>query len=105
MTRETSKIEVAFDNNSGTPFYFSIENKEDIDEIMNIIFSDTFENVGEEVNDGNHSSIKIIQRERAYDMSLSANKEGKYYYSFSTTDLYDKIIELAREAGAFEGVE
>ena len=61
--------------------------------------------MGEEVNDGNHSSIRIIQGERTYDMSLSANKEGKYYYSFSTTDLYDKIIELAREAGAFEGVE
>ena len=105
MTRETSKIEVTFDNNTGAPFYFTIEDQEDIDEIMNIIFTDTFENMGEEVNDGNHSSIKIIQGERIYDMSLSANKEGKYYYSFSTTDLYDKIIELAREAGAFEGVE
>ena len=105
LTRETDKIEVTFDNNSGIPFYFTIEDKEDIDEIMNIIFTDTFENIGEEVNDGNHSSIKIIQGERTYDMSVSANKEGKYYYSFSTTDLYDKIIELAREAGAFEGVE
>lgn len=105
MTRETSKIEVTFDNNTGAPFYFTIEDQENIDEIMNIIFTDTFENMGEEVNDGNHSSIKIIQGERIYDMSLSANKEGKYYYSFSTTDLYDKIIELAREAGAFEGVE
>lgn len=105
MTRETSKIEVTFDNNTGAPFYFTIEDQEDIDEIMNIIFNDTFENMGEEVNDGNHSSIRIIQGERTYDMSLSANKEGKYYYSFSTTDLYDKIIELAREAGAFEGVE
>ena len=105
MTRETSKIEVTFDNNTGAPFYFTIEDQENIDEIMNIIFTDTFENMGEEVNDGNHSSIKIIQGERIYDMSLSANKEGKYYYSFSTTDLYDKIIELARKAGAFEGVE
>ena len=105
MPRETSKIEVTFDNNTGAPFYFTIEDQENIDEIMNIIFTDTFENMGEEVNDGNHSSIKIIQGERIYDMSLSANKEGKYYYSFSTTDLYDKIIELAREAGAFEGVE
>ncbi|MBQ3015434.1 MAG: hypothetical protein IJD79_01490 [Clostridia bacterium] len=105
MTRETSKIEVTFDNNTGAPFYFTIEDQENIYEIMNIIFTDTFENMGEEVNDGNHSSIKIIQGERIYDMSLSANKEGKYYYSFSTTDLYDKIIELAREAGAFEGVE
>ena len=104
MTRETDKIEVTFDNNSGTPFYFTIEDKEDIDEIMNIIFTDTFENMGEEVNDGGHSSIKIIQGQRTYEMSLSANKEGKYYYAFSTADLYDKIIELAQEAGAFDNI-
>ena len=106
MTQDgTDRIEVTFDNYSGSPFYFTIEDQEDIDEIMNIIFNDTFENMGEEVNDGNHSSIRIIQGERTYDMSLSANKEGKYYYAFSTADLYDKIMELAREAGAFEGVE
>ena len=105
MTRETNKIEVTFDNNSGEPFYFTIEDKEDIDEIMNIIFTDAFENMGEEVNDGSHSSIKIIQGQRTYVLSLSANKEGKYYYAFSTSDLQDKIIELAREAGAFDSIE
>ncbi len=31
------------------------------------------------------------------------NKNGDYY-SFSTTELYDKIVELAREAGAYENV-
>ena len=40
MTKDgTDKIEVTFDNNTGTPFYFTIEEKEDIDEIMDIIFS------------------------------------------------------------------
>ena len=104
MTRETDKIEVTFDNNSGMPFCFTIEDKEDIDEIMNIIFTDTFENMGEEVNDGNHTSIKIIQGGREYVMHTYNNKNGDYYYSFSTTELYDKIVELAREAGAYENV-
>ena len=102
MTRVTDKIEVTFDNNSGTPFYFTIKNTDDIDEIMNIIFSDTFEYMGEEVNDGNHTSIKIIQGQKTYEISLSANKEGEYYYEFSTTKLYDKIHVLALKAGAYK---
>ena len=38
MTRETDKIEVTFDNNSGSPFYFTIEKQEDIRQIMSIVF-------------------------------------------------------------------
>ncbi len=105
MTRETDKIEVTFDNYSGYPFYFTIEEQEDIDEIMNIIFSSSFEKQGKEMNDGSHTSIQIIQGEKEYGMHISRNKEGEYYYSFSTTELYDKITELAEEAGAFESVE
>ena len=38
MTKDgTDKIEVTFDNYSGYPFYFTIEDKDDIDEIMEII--------------------------------------------------------------------
>ena len=36
LTRATDRIEVTFDNHSGAPFYFTIEDKEDIDEIINI---------------------------------------------------------------------
>ena len=43
MTKDgTDKIEVTFDNYSGYPFYFTIEDKDDIDEIMEIIFSASF---------------------------------------------------------------
>ena len=105
MTRETDKIEVTFDNNSGEPFYFTIEDKEDINEIMNIIFTATFEKMGTEVNDSSHTSIRIFQGENEYVMHVGSNKEGSYYYAFSTSDLQDKINELAREAGAFDGVE
>ena len=34
MEQITDRIEVTFDNNSGVPFYFAIENEADIDEIM-----------------------------------------------------------------------
>ena len=105
MTRETDKIEVEFDNYSGYPFYFTIEDQEDIEEIMNIIFSASFTKMGTEPNGGDHTSITIIQGEKEYKMHAFMNKEGQYYYSFSTTELQLKINELAREAGAFDGVE
>ena len=101
LTRATDRIEVTFDNHSGAPFYFTIEDKEDIDEIMDIIFSSSFQKRGKEMNDGDHTSIKIIQGENEYRMSVVNNKDGQYYYSFSTTEIQDKIIELAREAGAY----
>ena len=57
-----------------------------------------------EVNGGDHTSLKIIQDEKDYQLHAFMNKEGQYYYSFSTTDLQTKIQEIAREAGAFDNV-
>lgn len=101
MTWETDKIEVMLDNNSGSPFYFTIERQEDIRQIMSIVFSSTFKNMGKEPFDGNHTYISIIQGEHKYDLHLLMNKEGNYYYSFATDDLQNKINELARNAGAY----
>lgn len=39
MTKETDRIDVTFDNNTGVPFYFSITNEEEIKQIMHIIFT------------------------------------------------------------------
>ena len=104
MTKDgTDKIEVTFDNNTGVPFYFTIEEKEDIDEIMNIIFSSFFEKCGEK--NGSHTSLNIIQGEKEYKMHISTNKEGNNNYSFSTEDLFWKIQELGEAAGAYENVE
>ena len=105
MTRETDKIEVTFDNYSGYPFYFTIDNQEDIDEIMDIIFSSSFTKMKKEVNGGDHTSMKIIQGEKEYQLHAFMNKEGQYYYSFATNDLQLKLNALAREAGAFEEIE
>ena len=103
MTRETDKIEVTFDNDSGSPFYFTIEKQEDIRQIMSIVFSSTFKNMGKEPFDGNHTYISIIQGEHKYDLHLLMNKEGKNYYSFATDDLQNKINELARN-GSFHKI-
>lgn len=100
MEQHADRIEVTFDNNTGVPFYFTIEDEEDIDDIMEIIFTSSFKKNGKETNDGSHTSIKIIQGEKAYVLHTSSNKNGDYYYSFSTTELLDKVAELAQEAGA-----
>lgn len=101
MTRETDKIDVEFDNYSGSPFYFTIEKQDDIDEIMDIIFSSSFTKMGKEMNSGDHTSITIIQGEKEYHIHSFMNKEGEFYYSFATVELQTKLQELAREAGAF----
>ena len=100
----TDKIEVTFDNYSGAPFYFAVEDQEDIDEIMEVIFSSSFTKMKKEVNGGDHTSMKIIQDEKEYKLHAFMNKEGRYYYSFSTTDLLTKLKELAREAGAYDNI-
>lgn len=102
MTQETDRVEVEFDNNSGVPFYFTIDNQEAVDEVMTIIFSATFIDRGEEnLFAGDNTSIKIIQGEKEYNLHVRVNKDGKRYYAFSTGDLQNKIIELARQAGAY----
>ena len=101
----TDRIEVEFDNYSGAPFYFTIEDQEDIDEIMNIIFSSSFKRMEEDASGGDHTSIRIIQGENQYKLHVFMNKEGNRYYSFETSELQDAISGLAREAGAFESVE
>lgn len=105
MTKDgTNKIEVIFDNHSGEPFYFDIEDQEDIEDIMDIIFASSFGSKQKEVNPSDNTSITIIQGEKEYHLHARVNKEGQFYYSFSTADLQTKLQELAREAGAFDNV-
>ena len=105
MTRETDKIEVTFDNYTGKPFCFTIEDKQDIDEIMNIVFSASFVNRGNELFAGDNTSITIIQGDAKYTLGVNGSREGKNFYAFSTQELHGKIRELARKAGAYYAVE
>ena len=104
MERKTDRIDVTFDNYSGYPFYFTIDDDGEIEQVMDIIFNATFVKMGKEVNDGDHTSLKIIQGEKVFVMSVSTNKEGNYYYSFQDGKLQNKIKELATAAGAYEGI-
>ena len=101
MTKETARIDVTFDNNTGVPFYFSITNEEEIKQIMHIIFTGVLKKQSKEINDGNHTSIKIIQGEKTYSMHVTNIKSRKYYYYFEYSELQHKIGEFAREAGAY----
>lgn len=106
MTKDgTDKIEVTFDNHSGKSFNFDVEDREDIEDIMDIIFSSSFGSKQKEVNPGDNTSITVIQGKKEYHIHACMNKEGQYYYSFSTAELQTKIQEFAREAGAFENVD
>ena len=105
MTKETDRIDVTFDNNTGVPFYFSITNEEEIKQIMHIIFTGILKKQSKEINDGNHTSIKIIQGEKTYSMHVTNIKSGKYYYYFEYSELQHKIGEFAREAGAYDGAK
>ncbi len=102
MTKETEKIEVCFDNNTGVPFYFNIFDQAEIDEIMEIIFSTELKNAGNEPSAGDNTSLTIFQRDKKYTVHFRVNKEGRNYYFFTNDDLQDKIRELAREAGAYD---
>lgn len=70
MTKETDRIDVTFDNNTGVPFYFSITNEEEIKQIIHIIFTGVLKKQSKEINDGNHTSIKIIQGEKTYSIAF-----------------------------------
>lgn len=98
LKKEADIINVTYDNYLGSPFYFSITNQEEINDIMNIIFSSHFEKIGKEinVNGGSHTSILIIQGEKEYTMPVHYIKNGRYYYSFITYELEDKINEIAK---------
>lgn len=100
---QTNRIEVCFDNYSGATFRFTIEEQADIDEIMNIIFSSTFIRMPDGLHAGCNTSITIIQGEKKYGLNVMTITEGRHNYKFETTELSDKISELARKAGAFDG--
>ena len=103
MTPEgTEEIEVEFDNNTGTLFYFTIEDEETICEIMDIVINAGVDAKDGDPWDGDNTYINIVQGNNEYRLSVRANKEKDTFYYFDEPDLQNKIIELAREAGAYE---
>lgn len=106
MTQDgTEKINVEFDNNTGEPFYFTIEDDATITEIIGMIFDAELENKGKELYDGDNTYITVIQGDKEYRLSVRMNKEKDNYYSFKNSDLQDKVYALARDAGAYDNGE
>lgn len=101
MQQTADSIDVKFDNHTGKPFKFTIEDENDIAEIMNIVLSDKLKNLGKELPPGDNTFITIHQEEKAYSLSVRINDEKDTYYAFSDK-LQNKIIDLAIARGAYD---
>lgn len=101
--RETAdSIDVEFDNHTGKPFKFTIEDENDIAEIMNIVLTEELANTGKDLPPvGDNTFITIHQGDKSYSLSVRYNNEKDNYYGFSF-DLQSKIIELATAQGAYD---
>lgn len=103
MQRQADKIDVDYDNATQAGFKFSITDENEIEEIMDIIFSETLNDLGKQAYPpmGN-THITIYQGEKAYGMSVRFITFNNRLYAFSTSNLSDKIFELATARGAFD---
>ncbi|MCH5196387.1 MAG: hypothetical protein J1F28_06720 [Oscillospiraceae bacterium] len=105
MQKNADKIDVKFDNYSGEPFRFTITNEDDLEEIMEILFSETLSYLGEEFPVGDNTFITIYQGEKSYSLSVRFISENEKYYGFSPAKLQPKIKAIATALGAFDNVE
>lgn len=102
LHKTADSIEVEFDNHTGKPFKFTVEDKNEIAEIMNIILNEELNNVGKGLPPvGDNTWITIHQGEKSYRLSVRYNIEKDIYYGFSF-ELQSKIIELATARGAYD---
>lgn len=98
----TDRIDVEFDNNTGSSFDFSITEEDTICDVMDIVINAEVYAKDGDLWAGDNTSITIVQGDNEYHLSVRANKENGTFYYFESSDLQDKIIELARLAGAYE---
>lgn len=99
LQSRADKIDVQFDNHTGTPFEFSVTDEADLKEIMEILLSEKLRRF-DGIFDGDHTVLVLYQGEKTYSVSVHANRENEVYYGFSTSKLRDKIASLAAAMGA-----
>lgn len=102
MQQTSDVIDVEFDNHTGKPFNFTINNKSDIQEIMNIVLTEELVDIGKDFPPGDNTFITIHQGEKSYNLSTRINSENGSNYAFSTDKLQSKIIDLATIQGAYD---
>ncbi len=97
-----SVIEVTWDVNESEPVRFSITEAEDIKNIIAMYKEATFVKV-DTLNDGNHSSIKLIDGDgNNILIPLSNIKYGNknQYYKYPDNSIYDYIKQVGQNLGA-----
>lgn len=103
MQMEADRIEVKFDNSTGNYFKFTIDNKNDITDIMNIVLNDKLNNLGNEaIAPTDNTSFTVYQGEKAYSIALNGVMANGNHYAFSSIDLQSKITDLAIAQGAYD---
>ena len=102
MKESADSIDVEFDNHTGKPFKFTVEDENDISEIMNIVLTEELANMGNNLPPvGDNTWIIIHQGEKSYRLSVRHNSEKDIYYGYSF-DLQSKVIEFATARGAYD---
>ncbi len=99
------KIVVDYRNGRKDELNFTIEDKEDIDEIVNLILTSHLTNVGiSPVAPGDDTDLTVYQGTKAYGLALSgviSNNNDRYTFS-EINALREKINVVAREKGLLE---
>ena len=103
MQRQTDKIDVHFDNGTQEGFYFSITEKNEIEEVMEIIFSISVSNrIDPNFAAPDNTSITIYQGEKSYSLGVRFVDDNNSRYYFCTGgNLAEKLHNLATARGAF----
>lgn len=98
------KIEVSFENGKQFGFNFTIEDKAEIDEIVNLVLTTQLINLGNNspVEPGDNTHFTVYQGENVYGIALSGVMSNDNRYAFSTNDLREKIRDIAETKGAFD---
>ncbi len=102
MRQTADSIDIEFDNHTGKPFEFTIEDESDINQIMGIIFTVELHDLKHDYLMGDNTYITINQGGKSYSLSVRINSQDGHNYAFSTDELQSKIIDLAIKNGAYD---
>ncbi len=98
------KIVVDYENGTREGFKFTIEDKDDVGEIVNLILTSHLTNVGNDpIAPGDNTNFTVYQGTKAYGIALSgviSDNDDRYIFS-ERQALNDKISAIAREKCAF----
>lgn len=100
------RIDVQFENGTQYGFRFQIEEKTDLDEIVNLVLTTGLTNLGNvPIAPGDNTCFTIYQSTKTYVIPLGGIRVNGDLYVFSSSDLRDKINAIAEAKGAFAAEE